>query len=435
MWKGLIKWRYKKQFKTSKTANFQRFFSQLYGEDEKELAYQKQRYLGAIKRFAELYPERREVRIFSASGRTEIGGNHTDHQHGCVLAAAVNLDVIAVVAFHEEGVIRVKSEGYKAFSVDLKDVFEKSGKTGTAAIVSGIAARFVECDAKIGGFDLYCTSDVGVGSGLSSSAAFETLIGTVIDINYFGGRAGAVEIAKIGQYAENIYFGKNSGLMDQMVSSVGGLVFIDFADTEKPVVESFSCDFEQLGYCICITDTKSSHADLTDDYSTIRSEMESVAEWFGVQHLRFVNENDFYREIPKLRESCSDRAIIRAAHFFDENRRAGDEAAALKTGNISGFLDLVRQSGNSSANLLQNLYSCSQPTKQAISLAIMLSRHFLGDRGAVRVHGGGFAGTIQAFVPIEIAQDYIAEMNRVFGENSCVKIKIRPVGGVEITKE
>ena len=412
---------------------FLSIFGELYGTAEPE--YRKKRYIDAVKRFCELYPERRDIRIFSAPGRTEIGGNHTDHQHGCVLAAAVNLDIIAVAAFHEDGVIRVKSEGYDAFSVELNNVSERSGKTGTAAIVSGIAARFIERGAKIGGFDLYCTSDVAVGSGLSSSAAFETLIGTIIDIYYNGGRAGAVEIAKIGQYAENVYFGKNSGLMDQMVSSVGGLVFIDFADTEKPVVESFSCDFEQLGYCICITDTKSSHADLTDDYSAIRSEMESVAAQFGEQYLRFLNESDFYREIPKLRETCSDRAINRAAHFFGENRRASDEAAALKAGDINGFLELVRKSGNSSANLLQNLYSCAQPTKQAIPLAIMLSQHFLGNKGAVRVHGGGFAGTIQAFVPVDFSEKYIAEMNRVFGEGACLNMRIRPVGGVEITKE
>lgn len=415
--------------------SFSALFSSLYGTDEKDLAYQKRRYLGAVKRFAELYPERHDIRIFSAPGRTEIGGNHTDHQHGCVLAAAINLDVIAVAAFHEDGVIRVKSEGYDAFSVDLKDFFEKSGKTGTAAIVSGIAARFIERGAQIGGFDLYCTSDVAVGSGLSSSAAFETLIGTIIDTQYNDGNAGAVEIAKIGQYAENVYFGKNSGLMDQMVSSVGGLVFIDFADTEKPVVESFSCDFERLGCCICITDTKSSHADLTDDYSAIRSEMESVAAHFGEQYLRFVKESDFYREIPKLRETCSDRAIIRAAHFFDENSRAKLEAMVLQNGDKIGFLELVNESGNSSAVLLQNLFSCSNPTKQALTLGIMLSKRILRCEGAVRVHGGGFAGTIQAFVPIDFAEKYIAEMNRVFGEKSCLKIRIRPVGGVEITKE
>lgn len=419
-----------KAIQNIENGGFSANFSRLYGEENEP----KQRYISAIKRFAELYPARNDVRIFSASGRTEIGGNHTDHQHGCVLAAAVNLDIIAVAAFHEDGVIRVKSEGYEAFSVELNSVSDKSWKTGTSAIVSGIAARFIELGAQIGGFDLYCTSDVAVGSGLSSSAAFETLIGTIIDINYNGGRAGAVEMAKIGQFAENVYFGKNSGLMDQMVSSVGGLVFIDFADTEKPVVESFSCDFERLGYCICVTDTKSSHADLTDDYSAIRSEMESVAKYFGEQHLRFVNESDFYREIPKMREKIPDRAIIRAAHFFDENYRAKQEATVLQNGDIKRFLELVNESGYSSAVLLQNLFSCSNPTKQALTLGIMLSKKILGDKGAVRVHGGGFAGTIQAFVPIDFAKKYISEMNRIFGEGSCVKMKIRPVGGVEITE-
>ena len=427
----MIKMDIQKAVQSIENDSFSAILSRLYGEENEP----KQRYISAIKRFAELYPERQDIRIFSAPGRTEIGGNHTDHQHGCVLAAAVNLDIIGVVSFHEDGVIRVKSEGYDAFSVDLKDVFEKSGKTGTAAIVSGIAARFIERGAQIGGFDLYCTSDVAVGSGLSSSAAFETLIGTIIDTQYNYGKAGAVEIAKIGQYAENVYFGKNSGLMDQMVSSVGGLVFIDFADTEKPVVESFSCDFERLGYCIFVTDTKSSHADLTDDYSAIRSEMESVAAHFGEQYLRFVKESDFYREIPKLRETCSDRAIIRAAHFFDENSRAKLEAMVLQNGDKIGFLELVNESGNSSAELLQNLFSCSNPTKQALTLGIMLSKKILGDKGAVRVHGGGFAGTIQAFVPIDFAEKYISEMNRIFGEGSCLKIRIRPVGGVEITKE
>ena len=293
----------------------------------------------------------------------------------------------------------------------------------------------MDMGVKIGGFDLYCTSDVICGSGISSSAAFETLIGTIIDTYYNDNKAGAVEIAKIGQFAENVYFGKNSGLMDQMVSSVGGLVFIDFSDTEQPKVECFSCDFEEYGYCLCITDTKSSHADLTDDYTAIRNEMENIAKHFGKTHLRFVNELLFYNEIPKLRETCSDRAIIRATHFFEENNRAKFEASALKDGNFESFLELVRQSGRSSEAYLQNHYSCSDPENQAITLAVMLSRRFLGNSGAVRVHGGGFAGTIQAFVPVGLVDDYINEMNRIFGEKSCTKMKIRPVGGVEITKE
>lgn len=410
-------------------------FKELYGTDEAQLEYQRQRYLSAVNNFAELYPKRKNIRIFSAPGRTEIGGNHTDHQHGCVLAAAVNLDAIGVVAFHNDGVIRIKSEGYNPFTVNLSDISVQSGKTGTAAIVSGIVARFMDMGIKIGGFDLYCTSDVICGSGISSSAAFETLIGTIIDTYYNDNKAGAVEIAKIGQFAENVYFGKNSGLMDQMVSSVGGLVFIDFSDTEQPKVEGFSCDFEEYGYCLCITDTKSSHADLTNDYTAIRNEMENIAKHFGKSHLRFVNELLFYNEIPKLRETCSDRAIIRATHFFEENNRAKFEASALKDGNFEYFLELVRQSGRSSEAYLQNHYSCSDPENQEITLAVMLSRRFLGNSGAVRVHGGGFAGTIQAFVPINLVDDYISEMNRIFGEKSCTKMKIRPVGGIEITKE
>ena len=385
--------------------------------------------------FAKLYPKRKNIRIFSAPGRTEIGGNHTDHQNGCVLAAAVNLDVIAVVAFHQDGVIRIKSEGYEPFTVKLSDVSTQSGKTGTAAIVCGIAAKFMDMGVEIGGFDLYCTSDVLCGSGISSSAAFETLIGTIIDSYYNDNKAGAVEIAKIGQFAENVYFGKNSGLMDQMVSSVGGLVFIDFSDTEQPKVEGFSCDFEEYGYCLCITDTKSSHADLTDDYTAIRNEMENIAKHFGKSHLRFVNELLFYNEIPKLRETCSDRAIIRATHFFEENNRAKFEASALKDGNFEYFLELVRQSGRSSEAYLQNHYSCSDPENQAITLAVMLSRRFLGNSGAVRVHGGGFAGTIQAFVPKEMADGYREQMEKLFGKGCCYILKIRPVGGIEITEE
>lgn len=410
-------------------------FKELYGSDETVLEYQKQRYVDAVTRFGKYFPHREDVRIFSASGRTEIGGNHTDHQHGCVLAAAVNLDTIAVVAFHNEKIIRVRSEGYEPFSVKLDKLSVTSEDVGTAAIIRGIAAKFSEIGVNIGGFDLYCTSDVLSGSGISSSAAFETLIGTIIDSHYNKNSAGAIEIAKIGQFAENIYFGKNSGLMDQTVSSVGGLVFIDFFDTENPKVESFSFDFEKYGYCICITDTKSSHDDLTDDYSAIRNEMKSVAREFGTTHLRFVSEAAFYNNIPELRQNCSDRAIIRAAHFFEENTRAKLEAAALQEGNIELFLELVRKSGHSSATLLQNQYSCSAPENQAITLAIMISRKLLGDNGAVRVHGGGFAGTIQAFVPVNLANEYINEMNRIFGKGSCTKMRIRPVGGVEITEE
>lgn len=421
--------------KSIKDDRFNKVFRELYGNSETALKYQKERYIKAAERFSELFPGRTDVRIFSASGRTEIGGNHTDHQHGCVLAAAVNLDAVAVVAFHNDGVIRVKSEGYDKFKVSLSELSPKKHEKGSPAIVRGIASRFASIGAEIGGFDMYSTSDVLTGSGVSSSAAFETLIGTIIDTVYNGGNAGAVEIAKIGQYAENVYFGKNSGLMDQMVSSVGGLVGIDFRDTENPEIRRFNCDFEEYGYCLCITDTKGSHADLTPDYDAVRSEMEEVASYFGKPYLREVNENDFYKALPELRKKCSDRSILRAIHFFSENNRAVLEANALRDGNIEYFLALVRESGDSSANYLQNLYSCSKPLNQEIPLAIALSKKILGGSGAVRVHGGGFAGTIQAFVQLEKADEYIREMNRIFGENSCQRLRIRPYGGIEITKE
>ncbi|MBQ8514168.1 MAG: galactokinase [Ruminococcus sp.] len=414
---------------------FFKAFEKLYGSSEDTLRCQKQRYLNAVQKFAELYPKQKEIHIYSAPGRTEIGGNHTDHQHGCVLAAAVNLDAIAVAAFHRDGVIRVKSEGYDAFTVKLDDLSVQSSETGTPAVIRGIAAKFSSLGEEIGGFDLYCTSDVLSGSGISSSAAFETLIGTIIDSYYNDNKAGAVEIAKIGQFAENVYFGKKSGLMDQMVSSVGGLVSIDFYDTENPGMERFDFDFEQHGCGLCITDTKGSHADLTGDYDAIRSEMEEIASYFGKPYLREVSETAFYDAIPKLRETCSDRAILRGAHFFSENSRALQEAEALKAGDMEEFLRLVNASGDSSAQLLQNLYSNSQPMQQQIPLAIMMSKRILDGRGAVRVHGGGFAGTIQAFVPLELADTYAEEMNRIFGDGSCQKLHIRPVGGVELTKE
>lgn len=428
--------KYEKLKENLNNGSFDKALIELYGSSEQTILQQKKRYLDAVEKFKEYFPEHDDVKIYSAPGRTEIGGNHTDHQHGCVLAAAVNLDVIAVVAFHNEGVIRVQSAGYPQNYVDLSDLSVQKKEMGSSSsLIRGIASGFHKMGVRISGFDAYTTSDVLSGSGLSSSAAFEVLIGTIIDSHYNNGKAGAVEIAKIGQYAENVYFGKKSGLMDQMVSSVGGLVSIDFRDTVNPAIKSFSYDFEKSGYCLCITDTKGSHANLTDDYVAVRSEMESIAAQFGKEFLRDVNENEFYSAIPQLREKCSDRAVLRAVHFFAENRRALLEADALSEDNIENFLEIVRQSGESSADLLQNLYSCSQPTQQEIPLGIMLSKNILGENGGVRVHGGGFAGTIQAFVPVQKVNDYSKEMNRIFGKGSCYILRIRPVGGIELTEK
>lgn len=405
----------------------------LYGNSIEALDRQRARYIEATEEFAKLFPQHEEIHIYSAPGRTEVGGNHTDHQHGCVFAGAVNLDVIAVVAFHNEGVIRLKSAGYPQDNVELSDLSVHSDETGkSASIIRGIASKFTGMGVEIGGFDAYTTSDVLSGSGLSSSASFEVLVGTIIDKHYNEGKAGAVEIAKIGQYAENVYFGKGSGLMDQMVSSVGGFVFIDFEDTADPVIKAHSFDFEKAGYKLCITDTKGSHSDLTDDYVSVPTEMKSVAKQFGKEYLRAVDEKEFYEKLPQLRENCTDRALMRASHFFSENKRAMYEAQALEKGDINEFLALVNRSGDSSANLLQNLYSCKNPQQQAIPLAIMLSKRVLAESGAVRVHGGGFAGTIQAFVPVEKAEEYSTAMNSLFGEGSCHILRIRPVGGIEI---
>ena len=414
-------------------SGFKEELSVLYGVDANVLYTQRHRYIKAIERFTEIFPEREDVHLFSAPGRSEIGGNHTDHQRGCALGAAVDLDVVAVVAFHEEGVIRLYSEGYDMTEIDLDDLDVHENEKGKSiAIVRGIAARFAQMGVKIGGFDAYSVSDVLSGSGLSSSAAFETLVGTIIDVQYNDGKAGEIEIAKIGQYAENVYFGKGSGLLDQMVCSVGGFVFLDFRDAEQPVVEKHSFDFAKAGYNLCITDTKGSHSDLTDDYVAVPSEMKQVAAYFGKEVLREVDEKELFQAIPALRGKCSDRAILRAMHFFGENNRAIAEADALDRGDLERFFTLYHQSADSSADLLQNLYATKKPLEQGIPLAIAVSKSVLGNDASVRVHGGGFAGTIQAFVPLDQTEVYREKMDALFGAGSCYVLRIRPVGGVKI---
>lgn len=415
-----------------KSERVRNLFAKLYGTQASVIEKQQQRYTQAANSFFQSFPNRSDVKIFSAPGRTEIGGNHTDHQRGVVLAGAVNLDVIGVVAFHDEGVVRVKSEGYELSEIKLDDLTPNSNDDGTAALVKGVISKFIEKNVSVGGFDMYTTSDVICGGGISSSAAFETLIGTVIDQKYNDGRSTPFEIAQYGWFAENVYFGKKCGLLDQTVSSYGGLVSIDFKDESAPIIEKIDFDFEKFGYTLCITDTKSSHENLTGDYVAIREEMKQVAEYFKCEVLSEVNYKEFYNELPNLRKACSDRAIMRAMHFLAETKRAKKEADALKIGDIDGFLKLVNESGMSSGNLLQNLYSNNTPTEQAIPLALAISKSILGNKSAVRVHGGGFAGTIQAFVPTEMAKVYKTEIERVYGEGSCHQMKIRPVGGIEI---
>ena len=404
---------------------------ELYGENA--LEGQKERYEKAIDAFCELYPSDTEIDVFSAPGRTEVCGNHTDHQHGRVLAAAVNLDAIAVVSFHEEKIIRLKSEGYRPMTINTENLeIHPSEKGTTAALIRGMAASFAKLGISQIGFDAYVTSSVLSGSGLSSSAAFEVLIGTILDLHYNEGKAGAVEIAKLGQYTENEYFGKKSGLMDQMVSSVGGFVFIDFADTANPVIEKHVCDFAAEGYQLCITDTHGSHADLTDDYVAVPAEMKSVAEQFDREFLRQIPAEEFFAALPGLHGKVSDRALLRAAHYYLDDARVPKEVAALDAKDLPAFLALVKESGNSSAKWLQNIYSSKKPQEQGITLGLMVSEQVLGGQGASRVHGGGFAGTIQAFVPNELAEEYASAMNAVFGEGSCYQLSIRPVGGTQV---
>lgn len=408
-------------------------FALLYGNRKDVIEKQKSRYVDAIKSFEDLYPGHNEISIFSAPGRTEICGNHTDHQHGCVLAAAVNLDAIAVVAFHDENVIRLQSVGYEQVLIELDNLDIHSQEEGTTkSLIRGMVAQFHDMGVKVGGFNAFVSSDVLSGSGLSSSAAFEVLIGNIIDRHYNGGQAGAVEIAKMGQFAENKYFGKESGLMDQMVSSVGGFVFIDFKDTMNPIIEKHECDFEEGELRLIITDTKGSHADLTDDYVSVPSEMKSVAAQFGKKVLREVDEEKFYESLGKLRSTCTDRAILRAAHYYGDNKRVGKEVEALDSKDFTGFLQLVRDSGKSSAQLLQNLYSTKNTDEQGIPLALMVGERILGKKGACRVHGGGFAGTMQAFVPNDLVESYQKAMVSLFGEGCCYVLNIRSTGGCQV---
>ncbi|HIU49385.1 MAG TPA: galactokinase [Candidatus Avimonoglobus intestinipullorum] len=392
------------------------------------------RYLEVIDGLEQTFGETEDVRLFSAPGRTEIGGNHTDHQHGCVLAAGLNLDVIGAVRLNGENVVRIQSEGYPMDEIRLDDLEMNEAEFDKAsALIRGIIRKFADMGYTVQGFDAYTKSSVLKGSGMSSSAAFEVLVGTIISGMFCDNAVDAVEIAKIGQYAENVYFGKPSGLMDQMASSVGSVVAIDFQDNDKPVVEKVEYDFTQSGYALCIIDSGADHADLTSEYAMITVEMRKVSEFFGKQYLREVNPEEFLERLPEVRRAVgNDRAVLRALHFFNDNQRAQDEVAALKNGDFEAFLDLVNKSGRSSYMYLQNVFAASMPEQQAVSLALALCDELLGDSGAFRVHGGGFAGTVQAFVPNDMLEEFKTKIEAVLGENMCHVLAIRPVGGVEL---
>ena len=392
-----------------------------------------QRYRAAEVGFAEHFGGLGDHRFFSAPGRTEICGNHTDHNNGKVFAASIDLDIIAVAELTDDGFVTVKSEGFDEDKIDINDLdVHEDEKNTSAALIRGVLKGFQKNGHKIGGFRAYMTSTVLKGSGLSSSAAFEVLIGTILSHMYNSGEITPVKAAQISQFAENVYFGKASGLMDQVACSVGGFVAIDFKDTDIPVIENIPCDFDKFEHALCIVDTKGDHADLSDEYSTIPQEMKAIAGFFDCETLRSLSLPDIMLNLNFLREKFGDRAVLRAIHFFHENERVEKVVHALKHEQFDNFLLSVKESGDSSFKYLQNIYSNSDIRHQCLSIALNTAEATLHRKGACRVHGGGFAGTIQAFVPFSMLQQFKMNMERVFGLGSCHVLSLRKVGGCEV---
>ena len=405
----------------------------IYGEAAIDM--QKARYSAAIDEFAAIYGEDREITLYSVAGRSELSGNHTDHNCGCVVAASIDLDIIAVASKRDDNVIAIKSEGFPEDVVDFASynapVESKFGSS--ASIIAGMVQGFLKDGYAVGGFDAYTTSNVLKGSGLSSSAAFEDMVGNILSHMYNDGKVDNVEIAKLAQYAENVFFGKPCGLMDQVACAVGGIVAIDFKDPKAPVINKVDFDISAAGYNLCIVNTGGNHADLTDDYASVPAEMKSVAAYFGKSVLREVDEDEFFASIAALRESVGDRAVLRALHFFGENKRVAAQRAALDASDLDAYFVEVLASGKSSFCYLQNVYTTKNLKEQGLSLALCLADGYLaGKKAAYRVHGGGFAGTIQAYVPMEDVDGFRALMDGVFGEGKCIVLRIRPEGAVRI---
>lgn len=406
-------------------------FEELY---QQEAQGQRARYEELRKGFAGQFGSDEGGEFFSAPGRSEIGGNHTDHNHGRVLAAAVNLDIAAYARKTDDGKVVLKSAEYpKVDVVDLSSLEQKAEEVGTsAALLRGICSRCVQLGYQVGGFECYTITRVLKGSGLSSSAAFEVLVVTVISHLYNDGKIDPVTAAKIAQYAENVYFGKPSGLLDQMASSVGGFTSIDFKDPENPIIEKVDFDITEAGYALCVVDTGGNHANLTGEYAAIPAEMKSVAAHFGKEFLRDVDVNEFYEHIGEIRKETGDRAVLRAMHFFDDDKLAAEEAQALRAGDFDSFKRMIITSGKSSFERLQNVFAVVDPQEQGLSLALVLTEKLLAGKGAWRVHGGGFAGTIQAFVPLDMLDEYRTEIEKVFGQGSCYTLSVRQAGGTKV---
>ena len=401
--------------------------------DENAVREQKKREVEILDLFEQNFGKNHEVCFLSAPGRTEICGNHTDHNHGKVLAAAVNLDTVAAASKRDDMRAVEKSKGHKCVDIDITDLSVHEDEFGHSdGLIRGMCAGFKERGYNIGGFNAASITNVLSGSGLSSSAAYEVLIGTILNHLYNDGKVSDVEIAKISQFAENKYFNKPCGLMDQMASSVGGFITIDFKDPSQPVIEKINYDFSSSSHALCIVDTGGSHADLTDDYASVRSEMEQAASVFGKSVLRDVDENEFMQNISFVRNSVNDRAVLRALHFFNENKRVKKEVEALNSGDFESFKNLVIESGFSSYMYNQNVYTTKDPDNQGVSLALSLCENMLKGKGAWRVHGGGFAGTIQAFVPTDMLEDFREKIEAVYSKGSCHVLSIRPFGGIKL---
>lgn len=400
--------------------------------DEEKLDYQRQRYVDAISKYEELFGIG-DISIYSAPGRTEICGNQVDHQNGEVIAAAVNLDTLAIVSAIDEPVVRVVSGTYPMITISLDELEKNDAEAGkTIALIRGVLKGIVDHGGKVGGFQAYMTSDVLIGAGLSSSASFEVMIGTIVSELYNDMKISPVEIAIIGQYSENVYFGKPCGLMDQVACSVGNLVHIDFADKNNPLIEEICCDLAEYGYSLCITDTKGSHANLTGDFAAVSAEMRQVAAVFGKEILCGITLNDLIEKSAEIREKTGDRPLLRAIHFVNENVRVRRSAEALKVKDFDTFLKGVQGSGDSSYKFVQNVYTNRNIQEQNMSVALAFSESILGDNGVCRVHGGGFAGTIQAFVKNEAVAEYKKVMDKVFGDGACAVLKIRKYGGIKV---
>jgi len=399
-------------------------------EDKELLDIQKNRYLKLLTEYRKMFGNY-DINIVSSPGRTEICGNHTDHQNGIVLAGAINLDILAVASKSDDDKISIITDGRNLEKVNI-NLLEKSKSqdTGSEAIVKGVLFRLKSLGYKIGGFNACITSDVLIGSGLSSSAAFENLIGIIISCLYNNGQIDPIELAKAGQYAEKEYYGKPCGLMDQMASSIGGLVSIDFKNKDNIDYNRIELDLSKHNSCLCIIDTKASHEGLTNEYSAIPNEMNKIANHYDTLKLRDVDEEVFYKDIIILREKYGDRAVLRAMHFFEENKRVNKCVEALKKSDYIKFKSIVKSSGDSSFKYLQNIFSQNNINEQSMSIALFMTEKILGDYGVCRVHGGGFAGTIQAFVDEEYVHTYKQNIENVFGVGSCLILKIRKYGAM-----